>query len=278
MRTEEYQNFDRKLSTINRNFTHGLFLGEQFLVDHSKQIRKFPETMTSVLFTKNSYHKKFNFRLKNIPSEIINYQKASFEGFYIFMYSIYELYTEDLFEFVGDVLKKKMIKHKNNSYLENIFNNIGIPINSIISNRDINTLEYIRLRRNSLVHASGIPSKKLLDLITNDGQKMNNHWKSTTIKLKLLDFSLAPVKDFDEEEIIDSIMILRDIVRRIDNALLNTIEKENLINYLILLFKKDFKKVAKARPRRVMERKFLRFAEMKLNIKKNEIDFTKLVF
>lgn len=278
MRTEEFLDFDTKLSTINRNFAHGLFLSEQFLVDNDELIKSEPETLTSDIFKSNRYRTKFNYKLKNIPNEIIDYQKAAFESFFVFMYSTYELYTENLFHFVGKVLGRTLRKIRNASYLDSIFINHGTLLSSHLNQEDIDTLDYIRLRRNCLVHADGKPSSGLITLITTKGSNLNTYWKTTKIKLNVIDFSSTKIEEFNEREIIDTIMLLRDIVRRIDYAVLSLLNKEDLIDFILISFKIDFRNDIANKPRAVIEKKFITVVKMKLNIDKKDINFARIVF
>lgn len=49
MRTEEFKDFDTKLSTINKNFSHGLFLSEQFLIDNTQLIAESGEALSDAI-------------------------------------------------------------------------------------------------------------------------------------------------------------------------------------------------------------------------------------
>ncbi len=209
MRTEEFRDFDRKLSTINKNFSHGLFLSEQFLIDNAQKIVDSGEAFSRDEYTRNSYREKFNYRLKSLPDEIKEYQKASFISFYVFMYSAFELYIEELAEFVKNILPTDLHKSNKENVLEAIFRSLGTNINQHLNKSEIDTMDYIRLRRNCLIHADGKPSPKLLNLMHTNGQQLNEYWKSTRVQLNIIDFTAIDIRQFEEREIIDSILILR---------------------------------------------------------------------
>ena len=278
MRTEEFRDFERKLSAINRNFSHGLFLSEQFLIDNALLIANNAQALSKDVYTNNRYRVKFNYRLKNIPNEITQYQKASFISFYVFIYSAFELYTEDLFTLVGKILLTRSKRPKQASTLEAIFLTLGTVISRHLNTSEIDTLDYIRLRRNCLVHADGRPSARLLRLANTKGHQLKRYWQSSRTQLNIIDFSAPDIGQFDEREIIDSIMLLRELAKRIDQAVLSLLKREAIIAYILRDFQKDFAKDIKSKPRRRLESMFASIAKRRFNIDRNEINFAALVF
>jgi hypothetical protein len=75
MRTEEFKDFDTKLSTTNKNFSHGLFLSEQFLIDNAQLIAERGEALSRDIYTSNRYREKFNYRLKSLQRRLKSIKK-----------------------------------------------------------------------------------------------------------------------------------------------------------------------------------------------------------
>jgi hypothetical protein len=148
MRTEKFRDFDRKLSTINKNFSHGLFLSEQFLVDNAQLIADSGEAFSRDIYTNNSYREKFNYRLASLPEHIKEYQKASFISFYVFIYSAFDLYIEDLAKLMHLILPTVWHKSDKENFLNALFR--------YLNQSEIDTLDYVRLRRNCLVHGNHV--------------------------------------------------------------------------------------------------------------------------
>ena len=278
MRTEEFRDFDRKLSTINKNFSHGLFLSEQFLIDNAQLIANSGEAFSRDVYTSNSHREKFNYRLKSLPDELKEYQKASFISFYVFMYSAFELYIEDLATFVKNIFPTDLHKSDRENFLEAIFRSMGTNINHYLNTSEIDTMDYIRLRRNCLIHADGRPSPKLLKLMNTKGQQLNRYWKSTRVQLNIIDFSAIEIGQFEEREIIDGILILRELAKKIDQAVLSRFRKEDILAYILRDFQKDFAEDIKSKPRRRLENMFASIAKRKFNIDRNDINFAVLIF
>jgi len=278
MRTEEFRDFERKLSAINRNFSHGLFLSEQFLIDNAQLIANNAEALSKDVYANNRYREKFNYRLKNIPDEINHYQKASFISFYVFIYSAFELYTKDLATLVSNILLTHLKKPKQTSTLEAIFLTLGTVISKHLNISEIDTLKYIRLRRNCLVHADGQPSPPLLHLVDTKGHQLKGYWQSSRIQLNIIDFSASDIWQFDEREIIDSIMLLRELSKRIDQAVLSHLRREDILAYILRDFQADFAKDIKSKPRNRLESMFASIAKRRFNIDRNDLNFATLVF
>jgi hypothetical protein len=49
---------------------------------------------------------------------------------------------------------------------------------------------------------------------------VNEYWQSTRVQLNIIDFSAIDIGQFEEQEIIDSILILRELAKKIDQAIL----------------------------------------------------------
>src|SRR5947209_4588789 len=142
MRTEEFKDFDTKLSTINKNFSHGLFLSEQFLIDNAQLIAGSGEALSRDVYIGNKYREKFNYRLKSLPEEIKEYQKASFISFYVFMYSAFELYIEDLATLLNNILPTGLHKSDRENFLDAIFRSLGTHSNQYLNQSETDTMDY----------------------------------------------------------------------------------------------------------------------------------------
>lgn len=278
MRTEEFKDFDTKLSTINKNFSHGLFLTEQFLIDNAQLIAENDEALSGDVYTSNRYREKFNYRLKSLPEEIKEYQKASFISFYVFMYSAFELYIEDLATLVANFLPTGLHKSDKENFLDAIFRSLGTNSNQYLNTNETDTSDYIRLRRNCLVHADGRPSAKLLTLMKTRGQQLNRYWQGTQVQLNVIDFSAINIGQFEAREIIDAILILRTLAKKIDQAVLSRLRVDDILAYILREFQRDFAKDIKSKPRRRLENMFASIAKRRFNIERNDINFAALIF
>jgi hypothetical protein len=139
-------------------------------------------------------------------------------------------------------------------------------------------MDYIRLRRNCLVHADGRPSSKLLTLIKTNGQQLNRYWQGTSVQLNIIDFSACDIGQFEEREIIDGILILRTLTKKIDQAVLTRLRKDDILAYILRDFQRDFAEAIKSKLRRRLENMFASIAKRRFNIDRNDINFAALIF
>jgi hypothetical protein len=276
MRTEELRDFDKRLSAINKNFAHSLFLSEQFVIDNSELISSNPEALSGKVYTNNPYSKSFNYRLKDIPEAINDYRDSAFTSFYLTIYSTFDLYVENLFTLVSAILPKSWRRPDNTPTLYAIFLYLGSIITNHIDQNELETLDYIRWRRNSLVHADGKPSPSLSGVIKNKGRKLNLYWQNAGIKLTAVDFASKRIDQFHSREIVDIIQLLRAVAKKIDQEALTLLKKANILDYILRDFKVDFAKEINERPRARVENIFAAIAKRKFDIDKKDINFVTL--
>lgn len=281
MRTEEFRDFDNRVSTINRNFSHSVFLSEQFLIDNTETIRSNPEGLSGKLYASNPYSKHFNYKLGAVSEVIEDYKRTSFIGTYILIYSTFESYTESLFTLVKAITNKRWNRPNDKSTLEAIY----LYLNSDVANHldrgqnEINTLDYIRLRRNSLIHADGKPSHKLAKLIKDNGQALDSYWQGELGKVNSADlFSSMQIDRFRFWEIIDIMRIVRAMAKKIDGQVLTLLKKEDIIAYILRDFQETFAKDIKRKSKVRLQNMFAAVAKRKFDIDEKDIDFTNLNF
>jgi hypothetical protein len=104
MRTEGLRDFEDKLILINKNFSQGLFLSEQLLIESR---RNNPEAFIRELFIANDYNKNFDYKLEEIPAQIEMYRRSLSVSLYVFILSAFELYVESLSELVSAILPER---------------------------------------------------------------------------------------------------------------------------------------------------------------------------
>jgi hypothetical protein len=277
MRTYLLKAFEEKNSAINRNFTHALFVNEQFLTDNAYLINSKSEALTRDIYVNNSYKGMFNYRMKHVPDVVDDYKDFFTSSSCIFLYSFFETYIEDIFDLVGEIRGSKCKKKNNTSTLESLFLCLGSTVTSNLNQNEMDTLDYIRLRRNSIVHAEGKPSPTLSILVTSKGANLNHYWQKD-FRLYGLDFSLATTAVFTEKELIDLIRLTRKLAFTIDRKVLSLLNNQDIISYLLREFKIQFASDIKQRTRSKLERKFAKFVKMRFNIEEKDINFATLVF
>lgn len=285
MRTILLQDLKRKLSAVNRNFSHGLFITEQFLIDNKRLIAGDQAGFSGDIFVENSFSKQFNYKMSDLAAAIDEYRKETFVSFYILAYTSLEVYTSNVSDLTAAILsatppndKSLTTKGDINRNLEKALIMAGSSWIATMGSQEQHTLDYIRLRRNTLVHNEGNVSLLLKDLIRDHGLSLNAYWRDEGVALRSTDFTVLPTRVFSAEEIIDEIILLREISERFDNRLLHTIGRPTIINYIVDQFKKEYTKEIKQKSKDRVINMLLARANREFGLDRHDINVTTIRF
>jgi hypothetical protein len=250
MRTQLLRDTERKISSINRQVTHAFFIGEQFLIDNSAILAEAPDGLTSVRYSANTYKNKFNYRLNQINDVYKEYRVFLLTSSFVF---------------------------SNTLLLESLFLCLNSTMPANFNQKEIDTLDYIRWRRNCLVHAEGTLRKSLISLIKNKGKNLNTFWREI-LDVNSIDFSSTSVEKFHESEFIDITRILRYLTAEIDSKVLNLLSHNDIVSFALSEFINLFADKINNRTQSRLETMFSNFIQRKFDIQRKDLDFSKITF
>jgi len=243
MKTIELKDFYITLSELNNSFTHYSLVWNQFGLDYAEMFINNPETLTKDFFEENPYKKKHNIKFGELEVEHKKTHETLIKGIFLLIYTHFEGYLKNLILFSTEVdstiipLENKVENGEEDIILiDKILNRIGINKN-LINPEILLTLDYIRLKRNRLIHnnAENI-SKSLNDLIKQHGNGLNSYWNNLLpSKLQGIDFSdkqNANIMTFSC--IIDTINIFRGISLEIDKLVTNKLTIIAVVEKIII--------------------------------------------
>lgn len=277
MRTAELKELYSKLSELNRNFTHFLFISEQFFLDNEALITSRAEEFTPAVFTGNKYAPKFNYRMHKVPEVFSIYKDFTLVSFYVFAYSLFSLYVEQLMLLTERVVRKNCQAVEGKTTLERMFQCLESAVADNLEEAEIKAIDYIRLRRNSVLHEEGDPSPTLKKIIKHNGPHLNTFFR-TTPGLRGADFTKLDIIKFSESELIGFINLLRRLSKKIDHRVLTLLGRERVLDYLFLEFKAEYALEIKRRTEERLRGKFLMLAKIKFNIREEEVDLSRFNF
>ncbi|MDA0245960.1 MAG: hypothetical protein OT477_21315 [Chloroflexi bacterium] len=272
MRTELLREAEKKISSINRQVTHALFIGEQFMSDNSSILANSPDQLTSSVYGENPYKDKFNYRLNKVSEVYKEYNSFVLISSFVFSYSVFEIYQEGLLSLIGEI--KGSPKSKT---LDDLFHYYGSSTATHFSPEERDTMNYIRWRRNCLVHAEGSPNTLLQTMIRSKGRSLNSFWLRT-LDVTSINFSSVSVEKITENEFIDLIRILRYFIGKIDSEALSLLSQNDVVVFSLSEFKTRFAKKIKNRNKSRIETMFLNFIQRKFDIHKEDLDFENINF
>jgi hypothetical protein len=245
MRTEQLKFFEENLSELNDCYSHYIFVWEQFSIDQSDNLKKHSQKLTTEIFDKNSNSRQFNVSLDYLDSSHNDTQNLILKSIYQLAYGYFENYLIRLHQF-GQSLNDEILDLQQKLEAEDIedkkifekfFNRLGIDIEKSFEPLEIKTLDYIRLRRNRITHRATAAQGLLLDIVNNQGNKLNEYWDGQLKNKRYkIDFSRKTVDDFDKLELFDFLNIYRKFAAKIDQLFINKIGQQTLTNHILEKF------------------------------------------
>lgn len=216
MRTPFLRNFLNEISELNNYYHSFSFLWEQFKIESIKENIKAGD-FTATTYKDNPESLRYNVKLSQLESASLNTKKFILKSLFLQSYFIYEQYLKEVYNFsrLGNVGLPEI--DSSNSLVSQILENIAISNN--LSIFDLDTLTYLRLRRNRLIHAGEKTGGEILTTINQKGRRLNRYWSKTLKKKCLygLDFSKKEMLISDHKEYIDIFTIYRILAERIES-------------------------------------------------------------
>lgn len=187
------------------------------------------ELFTPDLFANNVMAPRINVPIKELPRFQELNEKFTFGAYISTSYEVTSYYLRDSLDVLHQFNPSTYVVTNDNQLEEEYFltlnsSNCTLPLRELID-----TIKYIRLRRNLFTHIADSISPHMNNLIQTQGASLNSYWSHT---LTSLDFESTDVLDFEEAETIDILKLLRIIVETLDANLANNLSKEGIITFL----------------------------------------------
>lgn len=287
MKTTELRTLYKSLSELNNGFTHYSFVWNQFSNDYQKILKKSPEKLTKDYFANNPYKRIHNIRFSELDNEHSKTNETLIKGIFLLIYTSFEGYLKDLLEFARSVDSKiepleSKIQDSDDDFIliDKVLNRIKVDKKQLQPELSL-TLDYIRLKRNRLIHnnANSI-SRSLNDLIKFNGKTLNDYWKTRLPgELQGIDFrNKDSANKLSFNTIIDFINIFRGISNQIDQLVIQKLTLESIIRNLIIpKFKHDQRQKINGLETDRLVSKFKKYCETEysLEINNDQIDILK---
>lgn len=246
MKTNQLRVLLKELSNLNNSLTHYYFVWTQFKLDYNHVITENENKLTSNIFEGNAFSKKHNIELAKLKEEHAKTNDTLLNGIFTLIYTSFENYLNDVY-----VMTKK-INPTLPELNEGNFKNDDVLLHKIINRLKLNqadlenqyllTLDYLRLKRNRIIHPSSTNiSKSLRDIINKSGHLLNAFWNlKLPKKLQGMDFENNENANLITYNIlIDTLNIIRGIANYFDSIILNIFELPVFLSKVVLLEFKD---------------------------------------
>ncbi len=265
MRTPHLLTFCSSISAINNHFSHAAFIFEQFSLDNKDRVKRHPNKLTKEVYSQNEYALQFNVKLSNLETQALASKNFITDSLFVFANTYFEVYLKDLFFFYQTLTGEKLGELPERSIFSNVLGKLGINADSDLNNLTLSTFEYLKLRRNAVMHRdrSKYFQGSFVDLIKGtfgksnnnhsfrakqlNGSQLNAEWKKhreNTGKgytIHSFNFHNSKQADISFEELCDILNFFRLFAAEIDRLVLGKVDRGKLIAYCMAQYKIFYK-------------------------------------
>ncbi len=241
MKTKILLELKKELSKLNDSYAHYLFIWEQFIVDNKSILLNNENELTTQAYKSNKFARQFNVEMKYLSNSHEDAEQLILKSIYFLSYSMFERYLFDIHRFAQNLddsiqeLNQGLTDDdiKDTLKIEKVFIRLNIDLNNSFDGLEIKTLDYIRLRRNRIVHQSVGTQGKILDIINNNGTNLNKYWDKHLHKGRYcIDFKRKEIDYFERLELFDLLFIIRQLASKIDGIVLNNLDRQKILEFI----------------------------------------------
>lgn len=226
---------NKKLAALNDQFCFYLFLEQEFeqqLSDFSPVVSRL---YTSDVFANNLYAPKIHIKLEKIPEFQERSKSFTFGAYFSTSYEIVSDYLDNSsLNLLQQIIPTSYNLVRDGQIERQFFNTLQASGCNLPAQELIQTLTYIRLRRNYFIHLDDAILNRLSQYIATYGTVLNTYWASTITKL---DFTNLDIHEFSTNETIDLLKLLRIITEILDQTIASSLSTENVLLHLAEQFK-----------------------------------------
>jgi hypothetical protein len=199
----------------------------------NKRLNEFGENAgalyTPDLFAQNVMAPRINVRINELPKFQELNQKYTFGAYFSTSYEVFSNYLIDSLELLKQFNSSTFVLTNDNQLEEKYTLTLASSGCTVPARELIDTIKYIRLRRNLITHIAESISTQLEGHILAQGLALNTYWRSA---ITYLDFQNPNVINFEEGETIDLLKLLRIIVETFDSNLASHLSINGMVTYI----------------------------------------------
>ncbi|MFA1710252.1 hypothetical protein ACDX66_00885 [Peribacillus frigoritolerans] len=190
VRSPFINNLFSNISQINNNLSFYLFIMEGFEKESIELMQNNPELFLKELYSDNRHSEALNIKGAEFSTHSNVYKNELYKNIYINLYSYMDFYFDSILSLVRKVLtfegaNTQIKKEQELSTLQKIIKLLKMTTNDINDfNNLLNTYDYVRFRRNCLMHNAGESTKSLNNIIKTQGNDLTKYWESKLLRKK----------------------------------------------------------------------------------------------
>lgn len=184
---------------------------------------------TTDVFAQNPMAPRLNVTLRKLPDFQKSNQTFTFGAYISTSYEVVSNYLNDSIELLSEINATNFQLTNDNQPEEKYTRTLTSTGCSPVPREVIDTLKYIRLRRNHFTHLSTSLSNQFSLFISTTGSILNTYWAGT---INSLDFTNANILEFNEDETVEILEILRIIVQTLDKHLAANFSNNDIATFI----------------------------------------------
>ncbi len=230
MKTPIQKPYIEKLSNLNDQLCFYQFNREELKQKLSNFSNSANPLFTTDLFKNNEYAKKIHVTFEKLPEFQELNETLNFGAYFSFSYEFLSSYIDEviiLIEKINGVSltaseQRKEPEKRLKKAIEKCL--LGTPNQELFD-----TIAYCRLRRNYFTHILETLNTKFLEIVNVKGLGLNSYWSSARTEL---DFTQQNVEEFNENETIDLLKIIKIILKEVDGFIGEILNKVGVAEYV----------------------------------------------
>jgi hypothetical protein len=267
MRSNYLTDFRNQLADLNNCFSHYIFVWEQFYIDNNEIITLNNSSLTTKIYPTNPNSRQFNVKLQHLSNSHEETYNLMLKSLFLLMYSQFEVYIRSFYEFARKSNETLPNLTVNERVPDDIFNHLNIIVSNNFDVKESLTFDYLRLRRNRIVHSGGQSKGEVADLIRQKGNSIQQFWTyKLTNGLFGINFQSHEIDNFTKEEIFDVINIWRILTSKIDKIICDKIGRHSILMSLKSEFESKNKIEIKSKSINRIRSKFNSYCKINFNI------------
>lgn len=230
MKTPIQKPYIEKLSNLNDQLCFYQFNREELKQKLSNFSEKANPLFTTDLFKNNEYAKKIHVTFEKLPEFQELNETLNFGAYFSFSYEFLSSYIDDVIILIEKINRVSLTANEQKKELEKRLKKAIEKCSLRTPNQELfDTIVYCRLRRNYFTHILGALNTKFLEIVNVNGIGLNSYWSSARTEL---DFTQQNVDEFNENETIDLLKIIKVILKEVDRFIGGILNKVGVAEYV----------------------------------------------
>lgn len=193
---------------------------------------KVADQFTPDLFNKNPFSSKINVTLKQLRDFQIENEQFTLAVYFSTCYETASGYYELAHDLLSEINSATYMLSNSNNPESTLYKSLAASGYALPDFELIETLSYIRFRRNHFIHLSATPNTPFSNLIHGRGTALNSYWGSRTPPQNRLDFSSDQIQHFAREEVIQLLGHIMIIFEELDGHIASLLDRNGVLTYL----------------------------------------------